>query len=215
MKNTNQLSIDFSKPLITNADDEQKIKMEEKISDHLYYLRRMIARNCMYLRKNVGVTQEDLAHKIGLSQSHINYVESGLGNPSVGILAKIAKGLEVELTEFFVKSIWEMDHYDKEAFSIIKGAKFELKKMAIQLPMGWDFQRLSLEPGGEIHVPAKKKMFRQFYFCSQGSVSIKSEDGEMILQKEEGAAIAGPQPLKMINRSDERSEVIHLCYREK
>ena len=130
-------------------------------------------------------------------------------------MLKVAKSLEVELSEFFVKSIWELDHFGKEDFSIIKGPQFEMKKLAMSLPEGWDFQNISLGKKGEIYIAAKKKNFRQFYFCTLGLVTIQTSEEQRMLQKDEGAAIAGSQPLRIINCRDERSEVIHLCYREK
>jgi transcriptional regulator with XRE-family HTH domain len=188
---------------------------DEIMSEHLYSLRRVIARNCLYLRKRARITQTDLAQLIGLSQSSINYVESGLGNPSIEILAKIAKGLEAEMTDFFVKSIWQMDHYNKEAFSVIQGAGFELKKLAMQLPEGWDFQQLTLKADGEIQIPAKARLSRQFYFCTQGSLYISGSEEQVLLQQEEGACISGAHSLQIKNRRSQESIALHLCYHEK
>lgn len=44
-----------------------------------------------------GMTQEELAKKIGTRQSAIARVESGRANPSIGFLEKMAKALSSKL----------------------------------------------------------------------------------------------------------------------
>lgn len=51
------------------------------------------------LRKERGMTQEDLAFEIGVDRSYMGFIERGERNPTLGILAKIAKALKVSLSE--------------------------------------------------------------------------------------------------------------------
>jgi transcriptional regulator with XRE-family HTH domain len=199
------------------VEDERLREFAEKISDDLYHLKRILARNCMRLRKQVGWTQRQLADKLGLSQSHIQYLESGLGNPTVELILKVAKALEVEITEFFVKSVWELNHYRKSEFSVVKAAQHELKKMAVHLPEGWDFQKISIQPLGEVYLPPRKKMFRQIFFCLKGSLSLASRKVEQatFLQEGDSATLEGALALSIKNGPGEEAEIIHLCYREK
>lgn len=48
-------------------------------------------------RMRKGVTQEDLAKKIGTKQSVISRLESGRANPSVAFLKKLAQALNAHL----------------------------------------------------------------------------------------------------------------------
>ncbi|HRN96722.1 MAG TPA: helix-turn-helix transcriptional regulator, partial [Candidatus Levybacteria bacterium] len=48
-------------------------------------------------RVNRGVTQEELARRIGTKQSVISRLESGKGNPSITFLKKIAHALNTQL----------------------------------------------------------------------------------------------------------------------
>jgi DNA-binding XRE family transcriptional regulator len=50
-------------------------------------------------RKRIGMTQEELADKSGLPQSHISRLENGQHSPSRVTLEKIAAALGVQLTE--------------------------------------------------------------------------------------------------------------------
>lgn len=50
-------------------------------------------------RHDAGLTQEDLAEKVGVSRVYIGYVEQGRNTPSLEILGKIAKALKVRLSD--------------------------------------------------------------------------------------------------------------------
>lgn len=53
------------------------------------------------LRKKKGLTQEQLAETIDMEQNSISVIESGRNFPTLGTLEKIAKVLNVELSDFF------------------------------------------------------------------------------------------------------------------
>jgi transcriptional regulator with XRE-family HTH domain len=53
------------------------------------------------LRKDRGVTQEDLAFKIGVDRSYMGFIERGEKNPTLKNLAKIAKAFKISLSELF------------------------------------------------------------------------------------------------------------------
>jgi DNA-binding XRE family transcriptional regulator len=49
------------------------------------------------LRERAGVSQEDLAHAIGMSRRYMSGIERGEANPSLDQLVRIASGLGVEV----------------------------------------------------------------------------------------------------------------------
>jgi transcriptional regulator with XRE-family HTH domain len=53
------------------------------------------------LRKNLDISQEQLALLCGLDRTYINSVENGRRNISIVNLNKITKALEIELNDFF------------------------------------------------------------------------------------------------------------------
>ena len=53
------------------------------------------------LRKRKGLTQEELAELIQMEQNSISVMESGRNFPTLGTLEKIAKVLDVILSDFF------------------------------------------------------------------------------------------------------------------
>jgi putative transcriptional regulator len=54
-----------------------------------------------HLRKIKGLTQEELAKKVGVSRVHIWKIESGALTGSIKLLARIAKELDCSIDEIF------------------------------------------------------------------------------------------------------------------
>ncbi len=51
-------------------------------------------------RRQKGLTQFQLAEKIGLSEKHISKIESGIHQPSITVFFKLIHALEISLDEF-------------------------------------------------------------------------------------------------------------------
>ncbi len=60
-----------------------------------------LGRRIKTLRKDRGLTQEELGEASGVNYKFLGSLERGLENPSVATLEKIATALEVELMELF------------------------------------------------------------------------------------------------------------------
>ena len=61
--------------------------------------RAIIGGNVRRLRKDRGLTQEQLAFEARLDLTYIGGIERGRRNPSVLVLARIAEALDCKLTE--------------------------------------------------------------------------------------------------------------------
>ncbi len=53
------------------------------------------------LRKQRGLTQEDLADLVNVDRSYMGFVERGERNPTLDKIIKIAKSLGITLSELF------------------------------------------------------------------------------------------------------------------
>jgi transcriptional regulator with XRE-family HTH domain len=58
-------------------------------------IRRRVGLNVRNRRKERGLSQEGLAFDCGLHRTYISGVERGVRNPTVTVLEKIAKALEI------------------------------------------------------------------------------------------------------------------------
>jgi transcriptional regulator with XRE-family HTH domain len=59
-------------------------------------LRQVLARNVRLLRHDLGLSQEELAHKAKLHRTYMGMIERAERNLSVDNIEKIAKALEVK-----------------------------------------------------------------------------------------------------------------------
>lgn len=50
-------------------------------------------------RKQLDLTQEDVAYKVGISRAYMGYIEQGRNVPSMEVLEKIARVLKVNLRD--------------------------------------------------------------------------------------------------------------------
>ncbi len=53
------------------------------------------------LRKNMGLSQEELAEKIHISRTHMGHIEQGRKSPSLKVMTKLAKALRVNMSDLF------------------------------------------------------------------------------------------------------------------
>jgi len=64
---------------------------------------KTVGKNIRRLRKDRGVTQEQLADEAGMAMRYLSGVERGEENPTLRFLAKIADALDVSLPDLFKK----------------------------------------------------------------------------------------------------------------
>lgn len=60
-----------------------------------------LAKTMRKYRKQIDLTQQELADKVGVSQKYIQYLESAKRTPSLKLLHKLAKVLKVSLQDIF------------------------------------------------------------------------------------------------------------------
>lgn len=64
-------------------------------------LPKILGKKIQRKRKQLELTQEDVADKVGISRAYMGYIEQGRNAPSLEILEKIAKVLKSSISEFF------------------------------------------------------------------------------------------------------------------
>lgn len=64
-------------------------------------LPKVLGKKIQKRRKETGLTQEDVADKIGISRAYMGYIEQGRYAPSLEVLEKLAKALKSPIADFF------------------------------------------------------------------------------------------------------------------
>lgn len=66
-------------------------------------------------REKAGMTQEELAKKVGIIRQTISNIECGISSPSIHVAIAIGHFLNFNWTEFFEEEIESVVQRDKEA----------------------------------------------------------------------------------------------------
>lgn len=62
-------------------------------------MRRVVGRNVARVRRQKGLTQEDVERLSGFSQQYLSGLENGQRNPTIGTLSELARALGVSFQE--------------------------------------------------------------------------------------------------------------------
>ena len=64
-------------------------------------LPKVLGKKIQKRRKELDLTQEDVADKVGISRAYMGYIEQGRYAPSIEVLEKVAKALKSPISDFF------------------------------------------------------------------------------------------------------------------
>lgn len=64
-------------------------------------LPKSLGKKIQRTRKELGLTQEKLAERVGISLAYMGFIEQGRYAPSLEVLNRIAKALKVKLKDIF------------------------------------------------------------------------------------------------------------------
>ena len=68
--------------------------------------RERVGLNLQRLRRERGLSQEELAHRADLHQTYVSGIERGIRNPTVVVIDKIADALGAEPDELVTRSVF-------------------------------------------------------------------------------------------------------------
>ena len=64
-------------------------------------LKKKLGKNIIYHRKKVDMSQEELSYISDVDRKYIYMIEKGISNPSIEIIFKISKSLNVDFKDLF------------------------------------------------------------------------------------------------------------------
>lgn len=97
-------------------------------------VKKLLGEKIRKLRKEKGLTQEQLAELVGVEPRHISRVEGGYSSPSVERLAVMADVLEVPIKELFnFMQLSDSEIRLRELETSIKGMSEEYQKIVFKI----------------------------------------------------------------------------------
>ena len=98
------------------------------VTNMSYTNKKIIGSKIKQQRKRLGLTQFDLAEKVGLHEKQISRIESGLNYPTFENFVNIINALELNMSDFSPENVSENNELKDELFFIIKNSSvYELK----------------------------------------------------------------------------------------
>lgn len=112
-----------------------------------------IGRRIRMMRRELGITSEELAKRAGVSQSMVSQIERGLVSPSLETLWNLANSLNVQIFAFFDQTDGErVNVYKKDDELVVKrirpNSEYHLLSPSIGKDIG--FFKLVVDPGDTV-----------------------------------------------------------------
>src|SRR5690348_3114477 len=120
--------------------------------NNLTNVSKHLSKNIQVLRKTRGLSQGSLAQLASVPRSTVTYLESGIGNPSLHNLIRIAGALQVSIEELLQKPRTDCQLVLKDSIPIQKRANGMAKVFKL-LPdpiPGMELDRFEIQAGGRM-----------------------------------------------------------------
>lgn len=168
-------------------------------------------------RTKAGISQRELARRLGLSPSMISQIESGLSKPSVGTLYAIVTELNLSLDRVIRGDGYErepgMEPSDEEASPLVhpgerqaidlaSGVRWE--ELTSQNEEGVDFLEAIYEVGGA-STPDESLMRhhgREYGYVMTGTLGVQIGFKEYTLDPGDSIAFDSTRPHRLFNKGD-------------
>lgn len=173
-----------------------------------------ISKSIKRIRKEKGLTLDELAETSGVSKSMLSEIERGGTNPTILVLWKIAEGLKTPLTEL-------MSKMDAEA-TLVRAVD---QKVINQTPSykissifpyhnlhKTEILNLKLEAHAEITNSGHKNIADEVIYVVQGSLNLALGSDTFCLGEGDAISFKGQQPHKLQNDQDDGCLLINVLY---
>lgn len=171
------------------------------------YLSHNIAINLKRIRKAKGMSLDVVAEQTGVSKSMLATIEKGEANPSIGVLGKIMSGLRIELqdlTQAPQNDTYLVEIEKLEPTKCVPGQYKVWTCFPIEDNRTVEIYRIDIEPGGIYESGSHGERTKEYITLMQGRLTLKLEDGEHTIQKEQCLRFESDQSHIYINHGTEK-----------
>lgn len=157
-----------------------------------------LAKNLRYVRERRGLTQAKLATLAGVPRSTLALTETGSGNPTLLVLARLAGALQVSIEELIAAPRSDV-HFHKNGSLPIenRGTGKKVVEVRSLLPdpvPGMQIDRMELEPGAKMFGIPHPPGTREFLVCERGRLTLQASGERYELAFGDVVSYQGDQP---------------------
>ena len=154
-----------------------------------------LSSNLKYLRTQRGVTQAHLSSQAGIPRSTLATLETGTGNPTLSVLAKLSLALKVSMEELLSTPRAQCQVFPKGSLPTHDRAR-GLASVAKLLPdpvPGMDIDRMEIQPGARIKGVPHRPGTREYLCCERGRITLWAAGERFEVGPGDVAAFQGDQ----------------------
>jgi transcriptional regulator with XRE-family HTH domain len=135
-------------------------------------LAERLGRNIRQLREARGVTQQQMSKLAGLPRATWANLESGVANPTLAVLNRVAAAFQVSLEELIAVPRAACEHYPAASLPLQRRGEATVRKLLPHPIPGMELDRMQLPPGAKMvgvpHTPGT----REYLTCEEGEIQL-------------------------------------------
>lgn len=164
-----------------------------------------LASNLRYVRQRRGLTQAQLAKLAELPRSTVGQLESGSGNPTLSVLARLAAALQLSIEELLSTPHARCAVFPKGTLPVQSRGRGGLARVQKLLPdamPGMEIDRIELHAGARMTGVPHRPGTREYLCCEKGTLVLWTEGERHVLSAGDVAAFQGDQPHSYHNEGE-------------
>ncbi len=168
-------------------------------------LGKNLCANLKYLRSQRGLTQARLSEQAGLPRSTLATLETGEGNPTLSVLARLSMALQVSIEELLSTPRANCQFFPKGSLpSEDRGrGKARLASLLPDPIPGMQFERMELRAGARITGVPHRPGTREYLCCETGEITLWAAGDKHILAAGDVVAFQGDQRHSYLNETSD------------
>jgi transcriptional regulator with XRE-family HTH domain len=170
--------------------------MTENTDDLPQRLAENLSANLRYLRQQRGLTQARLAKQCDVPRSTLANLETGSGNPTLTVLARLSLALQVSIEEILSTPRAQGQVFPKDSLPTQRRGTDKRVVVSKLLPdplPGMEFERMHLPPASRFKGVPHRPGTREYLFCESGELVLWAGGERLDLSAGDVAAFQGDQ----------------------
>jgi transcriptional regulator with XRE-family HTH domain len=152
-----------------------------------------LGRNIQELREARGLSQQQIAQIAGIPRATWTNLESGVANPTLGVLVRVAQALQVRLEELIEPPRRAGRLYKVDGLPARKRGAVTVRKLLPESIAGLELERMELPPGASMagipHTPGT----REYLTCERGQIELSTGGSVWVLEPGDVVVFRGDQ----------------------
>ncbi len=181
----------------------------------------LVGERIRHLRLARGQSIKNLASGAGLSTALISQIERGISSASVRVLAKLADGLDIAISDLFEPALEDGDG-DRIVARVRDRRRINLEATGVTKELLTPFSReprldiymMTIEPHGSSGTDAYVHQGEEAGVVLEGGIELYVDNRQYILGEGDSFRFASNRPHRYLNAGRKTARVIWTLYRE-